>query len=101
MKSNGSPRFSVTLRIPDDPRESSRKWLYLQLKAAYLQRGQLNDPLRVVEQIYADFDHPPAISRLLRYMPSSAPGDEVGEGGLMRRWARFLYDEHRALTKPK
>lgn len=85
----------------DDPRESSRKWLYLQLKAAYVQRRQLNDPLGVVEQIYADFDYPPAISRLIRYMPASVPGDEVGEAGLLQRWARFLDDEHRALTRPK
>lgn len=85
----------------DDPRESSRKWLYLQLKAAYLKRRQLNDPLGVVEQIYADFDYPPAISRLIRYMPASVPGDEVGEAGLLQRWARFLDNEHRALTRPK
>lgn len=46
----------------DGPRESARKWLYLQLKAAYMQRMQLRDPLGAVEQIYADFDYPPAIS---------------------------------------
>lgn len=37
---------------------TQRKWLYLQLKAAYLCREQLRDPLEVVEMIYADFDYP-------------------------------------------
>ncbi len=43
-----------------DPRESARKWLYLQLKAAYDERERLSDPLGVVEEIYADFDCPPS-----------------------------------------
>lgn len=82
-----------------DPRESARKWLYLQLKAAYCQRGQLSDPLGVVEQIYADFDYPPTVGPLVRYMPLK-PSDEPGPDALIQRWARFLDDEHRALTSP-
>ncbi len=81
----------------DDPRDSARKWLYLQLKAAYLQRAQLKDPLGAVEEIYADFDYPPEIARLVRYMPVSRPSEAVGVGGLLQNWARFLDEEHRAL----
>lgn len=82
-----------------DPRESARKWLYLQLKAAYCQRGQLSDPLGVVEQIYADFDYPPTVAPFVRYMPLK-PGDEPGREALIQRWARFLDAEHRALKSP-
>ncbi|WP_427132100.1 DUF2247 family protein [Pseudarthrobacter sp. S9] len=82
-----------------DPRETVRKWLYLQLKAAYSQRGQLRDPLGVVEQIYADFDYPPSVSPLVRNMPVR-PGDEPGKAALIQSWARFLEDEHRSLTSP-
>ncbi|MCA1702005.1 MAG: DUF2247 family protein [Actinobacteria bacterium] len=81
-----------------DPRESARKWLYLQLSAAFRDRGALSDPLGVVEQIYADFDYPPALAPLVRYMPLS-PGDEAGETALMQRWAEFLKREHEALTR--
>ena len=43
-----SLRFSRSLDDPErvhDPRESARKWLYLQLKAAYDERERLSDPL--------------------------------------------------------
>jgi hypothetical protein len=79
-----------------DPRESARKWLYLQLKAAYDERERLNDPLRVVEEIYAEFDYPPAVAPFVRYMPLR-PGDEPGVGPLMARWADYLAREGVAL----
>lgn len=90
------------LRIHDparthDPRLSARKWLYLQLKAAYSQRDQLLDPLGVVEQIYANFDYPAAVSPFVRSAPLR-PGDKAGEAALVEKWARFLDDEHQALT---
>ncbi len=65
-----------------DPRESARKWLYLQLKAAYDERERLKDPLSAVEEIYADFDYPSAVAPFVRYMPLR-PGDEPGVGPLM------------------
>jgi hypothetical protein len=80
-----------------DPRESVRKWLYLQLKAAYSQRMRLSDPLGVVEQIYADFDYPPAVAPFVRYMPFQ-PGDESGDAALIQRWADFLARERQVLT---
>lgn len=79
-----------------DPRESARKWLYLQLKAAYHERERLSDPLGVVEEIYADFDYPPAVAPFVRYMPLR-PGDEPGVGPLMARWADYLAREGAAL----
>lgn len=79
-----------------DPRESARKWLYLQLKAAYDERERLNDPLGVVEEIYADFDYPQAVAPFVRYMPLR-PGDEPGVGPLMARWADYLAREGVAL----
>jgi len=79
-----------------DPRESARKWLYLQLKAAYDEREWLSDPLGVVEEIYADYDYPPAVAPFVHYMPLR-PGDEPGVGPLMARWADYLAREGVAL----
>jgi hypothetical protein len=79
-----------------DPRESARKWLFLQLKAAYDEREWLNDPLGVVEEIYADFDYPLAVAPFVRYMPLR-PGDEPGVGPLMAKWADYLDREGVAL----
>jgi hypothetical protein len=81
-----------------DPRESARKWLYLQLKAAYSDRERLTDPLGVVEQIYSDFEYPPTITAFVRYMPL-APGDVAGADALTQRWHDFLVREHEVLRR--
>lgn len=81
-----------------DPRESARKWLYLQLRAAYDERDRLSDPLGVVEELYADFDYPSAVAAFVRYMPLR-PGDEPGIGPLMDRWNDYLARESAALRR--
>jgi hypothetical protein len=80
-----------------DPRDSARKWLYLELAAAYHDRIRLSDPLGIVEQIYADFDYPPAVARFVRYMPLQ-PGDQPGEEALMQRWRDYLDLERKGLA---
>lgn len=68
-------------------------WLYLQMRAAYLVRSTLRDPLGVVEEIYADFDYPNSIASIVRYMPDDSP--ERGEHVLMERWAAYVgTDKH-------
>lgn len=79
-----------------DPRESARKWLFLLLAAAYNQRSRFSDPLGVVEEIYADFEYPPSVTRFVRFMPIQ-PGDEAGEPALLRRWEAFVLSEGEAL----
>jgi hypothetical protein len=94
------PEVLKTLDDPErihDPRESARKWLYLQLKAAYTDRDRLADPLGLVEHIYSDFGYPPSVAAFVRYMPLE-PGDEAGEPALIGRWAEFLDREHAALA---
>jgi hypothetical protein len=93
------PDVLAQLDSPDhihDPRESARKWLYLELQAAYDQREDLDDPLGVVKQVYADFDYPPSVEDFVRYMPLR-PGDEAGEAALIERWGQFLRSERDAL----
>lgn len=77
-------------------RESVRKWLYLQLKAAYCERDHLSDPLGVIESIYADFGYPSSMHSFVRFMPPR-PGDPVDKPALMDRWAAFLNREHDTL----
>lgn len=94
----------VALRAvdPEDaelyPPSSVRLWAFLELKAAYELRDRLADPLAVVEQIYADFDYPPAVAAFVRYMPP-APDAPTGEGALLERWAQFLADEATELAR--
>lgn len=84
-------------KLVHDPRDSARKWLYLQLKAAFVIRQGFRDPLAVVEEIYSDFEYPPAIVRFVRYMPL-AKGDEPGEDALLCRWKEYLNQESRSLA---
>ncbi|MGH2443088.1 MAG: DUF2247 family protein [Chloroflexota bacterium] len=67
----------------------ARKWLYLQLKAAYDRHRALKCPLCVVEQIYVDFGYPPSIESFISYMPAQ-PGDEPGTTAMTERWSDFL-----------
>ena len=96
----------VALRAvdPEDadlyPPISVRRWVFLELKAAYEVRDRLNDPLGVVEQIYADFDYPSSVAAFVRYMPP--PRDApTGEEALLGRWAQFLADEATVLADDK
>lgn len=94
------PEVLMMLDDPErihDPRESARKWLYLELKAAYVSRDQLSDPLGVVEQIYSDFEYPPIVEPFVRYMPLRQ-GDEAGEEALLKRWRNYLEEESRSLA---
>jgi hypothetical protein len=81
----------------DDPREPARKWLYLQLRAAFNLRDRLSDPLGVVEEIYAEFDYPRSIESFVRYMPPEPGTKPIAVQGLFERWAVFLEREGKAL----
>lgn len=97
------PDLLAQLNSPDrifDPRESARKWLYLLLKGLYEKRGNLDDPLALIEELYADFEYPPAIESLVRYMPPQ-PGEEPGIPGLLARWREFIQREEAALAAKK
>lgn len=98
LQSHDVPAIRATLRAVDPeeadlyPPQSVRKWVYLELKAAYELRDRLVDPLGVVELIYADFDYPSSVAAFVRYMPPP-PGAATGEGPLLERWAEFLANE--------
>jgi hypothetical protein len=80
-----------------NPAQSARKWAYLELKAAYEIRDRLRDPLGAVEQIYADFDYPPAVASFVRYMPPP-PDADSSEAALYERWRQYLAAEAAALN---
>jgi len=80
---------------PDAPR---RKWLYLVLAWILEHRDDYPDPLRTVEEVYADFGYPSEIASFVRYMPSNAPdlgSRDQNEARLFARWLAYL-EEHRA-----
>jgi hypothetical protein len=69
------------------------KWLYVVLAWILEHRDSYVDPLQIVEYVYADFDYPPQIAGLVRYMPS----DEVDLGSRERNEER-IYENWKAFV---
>lgn len=82
---------------PEEHVEDIRqKWLYLVLAWLFEHRDTLADPLRCVEEVYADFDYPERVACFVRYMPSDEPdlGDPaLNEQRLFGRWRQYLEEE--------
>lgn len=72
-----------------DPECSKDKWLFLLLAWLYEHRDTVEEPLSVVEELYADFDYPEEMASFVRYMPPQDPS-RVGESYLLDAWRRYL-----------
>ena len=78
------------LQVGSEPRERrARFWLFMVLAWVLARRDQFDDPLGVVELVYADFEYPDEIQGLVRFMPLQ-PGHEAGVAALERHWADFV-----------
>ncbi|WP_296263769.1 DUF2247 family protein [Pseudomonas sp. UBA6562] len=58
---------------------SERVWVYLVFLWVFVNKDKFQDPLAVIEELYADFDYPDFIAPAVRYMPaedSSLQGDD-------------------------
>ena len=70
--------------------------MYLILRWVLEHRERFEDPLGVAEQIYADFDYPPELESMIRYMPASGGYDPrahtlaENEARLYEAWAQFV-----------
>jgi hypothetical protein len=66
-----------------------RIWLFLALAWLLHRRASVPDPPAVVEMLFEDFDHPPEIYGLIRYMP--VPKDEArGIAAIDQRWTDYV-----------
>lgn len=80
----------VDLEVSDQPTEErARLWLFLALAWLWEHRAKFDDPLEVIELLYAEFDYPEEISGLVRYIPAP-PGGPTGPGTIEERWRAFL-----------
>ena len=78
--------------VPDNVIQE--KWLYILLSWVYEHKNDVEDPLHLVEQIYADFGYPPQVAAFVRYMPMEGPdlgSREGNERRLIDRWKEYLY----------
>ena len=75
-----------------------RKWAFLILAWVYEHRDSFEDPLDLVEKLYADLDYPEQVAPFVRYMPTDEP--DLGSRGqneqrLFQKWAEYLQKEAR------
>lgn len=82
------PGLLDQIDVEDDAR-AAEVWIYLSLAWLYEHRRDYQDPLGVIEMVYADFDYPEDIEQLVRYMPAP-PGDPIGAGAVEDRWRAYL-----------
>ncbi len=74
----------------------NEKLLFLVLSWLFETKDTYDDPLSVVEEIYADFDYPDSISGFIRYMPSDEPdlgSFEKNSARLIDKWKSFIDDQ--------
>ena len=75
---------------PADPTERpDRVWLYLALAWLLEHADEFDDPLHVIELVYADFEYPEEIRSLVRFLPPE-PGEAPGVDGLWKRWRQWV-----------
>lgn len=74
----------------DEPVESrARLWLFLALSWLREHREEFEDPYEVIEMLYADFDYPPEIAHLIRWMPANA-SQPKGLDALEQKWQEYV-----------
>lgn len=62
--------FYKLLENKSNQDEIAKKWTYFCLLFIYENKGDFDDPLGIIEDLYSDFDYPEYIKQLVRYMPS-------------------------------
>lgn len=72
-----------------DVKNSEKAWVFLIFLWVFRNRDAYQDPLGVVEELYADFDYPESIAPIVRYMPAADPSLE-GEDQLFKNWSNML-----------
>ena len=79
---------------PEQSKEALKaKWLCIVLAWIYDHRYEYADPLRAVEEVFADFDYPGRIAGFVRYMPMVGPPlatVELNESRLYDRWHDYV-----------
>lgn len=79
-----------------DIQSIQRKWAFLVLAWVFEHRDEFQDPLEIVEKVYADLGYPEQVAPMVRYMPTEEydlGSKEQNEERLFRRWGDYLKAE--------
>lgn len=67
-------------------------WTYLALAWVHENQAEFDEPLEVVERLYADFGYPDDVASFVRFMPPPT-GGLPGMLGIKQRWQQYLNDK--------
>jgi hypothetical protein len=62
--------------------DTTKPWIFLLLSFLFEHQENYDDPLEIVEELYADFNYPEEISSLVRYMPPPKESKDPKDGYL-------------------
>lgn len=79
----------LALSDVSDADDAETVWMFLILLWLFKHRSEYEDPLGVVEDIYADFNYPKSMAPIVRYMPAADPS-LVGEHQLIINWSNMM-----------
>jgi hypothetical protein len=65
--------------------DTAKPWIFLLLSFLFEHQENYDDPLEIVEELYADFNYPEKIASLVRHMPPPE-GVEGSEERLFENW---------------
>ena len=68
---------------------SEEVWIFLVFLWVFINRDKYQDPLEVVEDLYASFDYPESVAPIVRYMPAVDSALE-GDDQLYKNWSNML-----------
>jgi hypothetical protein len=80
----------ASLEHASDELSSEHKWALILLAWIDKNHTTIDDPLSVIEEVYAEFGYPRALSPFVRYMPSNKPD----RGSVSLNEARILEELH-------
>ncbi|MCY1365781.1 hypothetical protein D9M69_526460 [compost metagenome] len=79
----------LAVKCVRDVRGSEKAWIFLVFLWVFRNKEIYQDPLGVVEELYADFGYPESVASVVRYMPAADPSLD-GEDQLFKNWSSML-----------
>lgn len=81
-----------------EPKSVSNKWRYILLLWLYENRKNSSADYDRINTVYADFDYPVDMERLINYMPTHSNTEKLGYDNILHNWKNYL-DTYRHLIE--
>ncbi|WP_201508480.1 DUF2247 family protein [Psychrobacter alimentarius] len=73
-----------------EPKSVRNKWRYILLLWLYENRKNSSADYDRINTVYADFDYPVDMERLINYMPTHSNSEKLGYDNILHSWKDYL-----------